>query len=172
MVSWASRVALVAKNLPANAGDIKGMGSIPGSERSPGGKQGTHSSLYTWRIPWTEEPGGLQSIGSQRVGHDWRDLAGTRAHGEQRDSLSLALCQEAEAILSAAESCHPWLIPDSNPAFQRGVRRLVLFFLLQPVACLYILLYLGWSLYLAGYRLSVCIYIYIYIYVPYIVPFV
>ena len=47
MVSWASHVALVAKNLPANAGDIKGMGSIPGSERSPGGKQGTHSSLYT-----------------------------------------------------------------------------------------------------------------------------
>ena len=34
----------------------------------------THSSVLTWRIPWTEEPGGLQSIGSQRVGHDWRDL--------------------------------------------------------------------------------------------------
>ena len=30
----------------------------------------THSSLLAWRIPWTEEPGGLQSIGSQRVGHD------------------------------------------------------------------------------------------------------
>ena len=31
----------------------------------------THSSILTWRIPWTEEPGGLQPIGSQRVGHDW-----------------------------------------------------------------------------------------------------
>ena len=31
----------------------------------------THSSILAWRIPWTEEPGGLQSIGSQRVGHDW-----------------------------------------------------------------------------------------------------
>ena len=31
----------------------------------------THSSILTWRIPWTEEPGGLQSMGSQRVGHDW-----------------------------------------------------------------------------------------------------
>ena len=31
---------------------------------------GTHSSILTWRIPWTEEPGGLQSIGSHRVGHD------------------------------------------------------------------------------------------------------
>ena len=30
----------------------------------------THSSISTWRIPWTEEPGGLQSTGSQRVGHD------------------------------------------------------------------------------------------------------
>ena len=30
-----------------------------------------HSSIPAWRIPWAEEPGGLQSIGSQRVGHDW-----------------------------------------------------------------------------------------------------
>ena len=34
-----------------------------------------HSSIVAWRIPWTEEPGGLQSIGSQRVRHDWSDLA-------------------------------------------------------------------------------------------------
>ena len=31
----------------------------------------THSSILAWRIPWKEEPGGLQSTGSQRVGHDW-----------------------------------------------------------------------------------------------------
>ena len=31
----------------------------------------THSSILAWKIPWTEEPGGLQSTGSQRVGHDW-----------------------------------------------------------------------------------------------------
>ena len=31
----------------------------------------THSSILAWRIPWVEEPGGLQSMGSQRVGHDW-----------------------------------------------------------------------------------------------------
>ena len=30
-----------------------------------------HSSILAWKIPWTEEPGGLQSMGSQRVGHDW-----------------------------------------------------------------------------------------------------
>ena len=34
----------------------------------------THASIFTWKIPWTEEPGGLQSMGSQRVRHDWRDL--------------------------------------------------------------------------------------------------
>ena len=34
-------------------------------------KMGTHSSILAWRIPWTEEPGGLQSMGSLRVGHDW-----------------------------------------------------------------------------------------------------
>ena len=34
----------------------------------------THSSTLAWKIPWTEEPGGLQSMGSQRVGHDWRDF--------------------------------------------------------------------------------------------------
>ena len=39
----------------------------------------THSSILAWRVPWTEEPGGLQSMGSQRVGHDWSDLAHT--HG-------------------------------------------------------------------------------------------
>ena len=37
----------------------------------------THSSILAWRIPWTEEHGGLQSIGSQRVGHDWSGLACT-----------------------------------------------------------------------------------------------
>ena len=36
----------------------------------------THSSVLAWRIPWTEEPGRLQSMGSQRVGHDGSNLAG------------------------------------------------------------------------------------------------
>ena len=55
------------KGSPYNAGD---MGSISGSGRSPGGGMATNSSILAWRIPWTEEPGGPQSIGSQRVGHD------------------------------------------------------------------------------------------------------
>ena len=43
---------------------------IPGLGRSPGGGHGNPPSTLAWRIPWTEEPGGLQSMGSQRVGHD------------------------------------------------------------------------------------------------------
>ena len=39
----------------------------------------THSSILAWRIPWAEEPDGLRSIGSQRVGHNWRDLAAAAA---------------------------------------------------------------------------------------------
>ena len=45
-------------------------GSIPGSRRSPGEGNGTRSSILAWRIPWTEEPGGLQYMWSQRVRYD------------------------------------------------------------------------------------------------------
>ena len=60
----------MVKNLTANAEDTGDVGSIPGSGRSPGGGYATHISILAWRIPWTEEPGGLQSMGLQRVGHD------------------------------------------------------------------------------------------------------
>ena len=48
---WASQVALVVKNLPGSAGDVKDLGSVPGLERSPGVGNGTHSSIFAWRIP-------------------------------------------------------------------------------------------------------------------------
>ena len=56
----------MVKNPPANAGD---GGSLPGSGR-PLEEMATQSSILAWEIPWTEEPGGLQSMGSQRVGHN------------------------------------------------------------------------------------------------------
>ena len=61
----------VVKNPPVNAGDTRDTGSIPGSEDPLEKGMTTHSSILAWRIPWTEEPGGLHSIGSRRVGHDW-----------------------------------------------------------------------------------------------------
>ena len=45
-------------------------GLIPGQEDPLETGMATHPSVLAWRIPWTEEPGGLQSMGSQRVGHD------------------------------------------------------------------------------------------------------
>ena len=61
-----------------NVGDL---GSIPG--------WGTHSSILAWKIPWTEEPGRLQSMGLQRVGHDWSDLAAAAATMWETRVLSL-----------------------------------------------------------------------------------
>ena len=58
-------ISLVVKKLPANAGDIRDAGSVPRSGRSPEEGMATHSSILAWRIPWTEEPGRLQSIASQ-----------------------------------------------------------------------------------------------------------
>ena len=65
-----SQVALVVKNPPAHAGDISDVGSIPGAGRSLDEDIGTHSSILAWRMPWTEGSKGLQSMGSQRAGHD------------------------------------------------------------------------------------------------------
>ena len=55
----------VVKNLPASAGDAGDVGLIPGSGRCPGEGNGKPSSTLAWRIPWTEEPGGLQTVGPQ-----------------------------------------------------------------------------------------------------------
>ena len=63
-------MVLVVKNPPAKAGDIREAGLIPGSGGSPEGGITTYSSILPWRIPQTEEPGGLQFMGSQRVGHN------------------------------------------------------------------------------------------------------
>ena len=60
----------VVKNPPANAGDARNIGLSPGSGGSPGVGNATHSGILAWKIPWTEEPGGLQSMGAQRVGHN------------------------------------------------------------------------------------------------------
>ena len=62
-----SQVTLVVKNLLANAGDLRDMGSIHGSGRSPGGGHGNPLQYYCLANPWTEEPGGLQFVGLQRV---------------------------------------------------------------------------------------------------------
>ena len=66
----AFQVTLVEKNSPANAGDTRDMGLSPGSGRSPGVGSSNHSSILACKIPWTEEPRGLQSMELQRVRHN------------------------------------------------------------------------------------------------------
>ena len=56
---WGFPGVAVVKNPPANAGDTRDAGLIPGSGRSPGEGNGNDSSILAWEIPWTEEPGGL-----------------------------------------------------------------------------------------------------------------
>ena len=64
---WASLVAQLVKTLPAMQETLV---QLLGWEDLLEKSVATHSSILAWRILWTEEPGGLQSLGSQRVGHD------------------------------------------------------------------------------------------------------
>ena len=61
------QVPLVGKGLPANAGDIRDMGSILGGEDALEQEMAAHSSNLAWKIPWAEKPGHLQSMRQQRV---------------------------------------------------------------------------------------------------------
>ena len=64
------QVVLVVKNPSASIGDSRGAGSIPGSGSLVQTEMATHSSILAWKMPWTEEPEGLQSMGWQRVRHE------------------------------------------------------------------------------------------------------
>ena len=86
---------LVVKNPPTSAGDMRDVGSIPGSERFPGGGHGNPLQyILAWRIPWAEEPGGLQSTGSHRVGHDRSDLVHVCTCGTMENPLNSTVTTE------------------------------------------------------------------------------
>ena len=67
---WASHVVLVVKNLPANKEVLEMWVRSLGQEDPLGEGMATDSSILSWRIPWTEEPGTLWPIGSKEVTHD------------------------------------------------------------------------------------------------------
>ena len=66
----ASQVVPVVKNLPANAVAVSDVGWILDQEDPLEEGMATHPSNLAWTIPWTKEPGGLQSMGSERVRYD------------------------------------------------------------------------------------------------------
>ena len=92
-----------SKESACNAGDL---GSIPGSGRSLEKGLSTYSSILAWGIPWTEEPGGLQSMGSQRVGQGWV----TNTHTGNQDPACL---REAKPV-SFNNGAHTLLGPCST----------------------------------------------------------
>ena len=68
LLAWASLVAQRVKRLPTMRETwVQSLGREDQLEK----EMATHSSIHAWKIPWTEEPGGLQPTGSQRVGRDW-----------------------------------------------------------------------------------------------------
>ena len=73
-----------------SACNARDLGLIPGSGRSPGEGLATHSSILAWRIPWTEEHDGLQSMGLQKVRHD----------GVTNTSLQLQLLLLSHSVVS------------------------------------------------------------------------
>ena len=84
----------------------------------------THSSTWAWKIPWTEDPGGLPSMGSHRVGHDWSDLAAAAAawfNSHQNQSFWVAFTHSLKTNFSyekekkrnpipivSSENCRYW----------------------------------------------------------------
>ena len=83
----------------------------------------THSSILAWRIPWTEEPGGLQSRGLQRVGHDWSNLARTHTHTHTCITYLLDHGKESACNVERRRRWHP--TPVLLPGKSHGRRSLV-----------------------------------------------
>ena len=89
----------------------------------------THSSIFAWRIPWTEEPGGLKSMGSQGIRHKWSDLARTHSPQESLEEAAAQVSHFREPHLYAVAIFHRWLgsqkvIWGSRLPFSKGYNHL------------------------------------------------
>ena len=87
MYIWAFQVALVLKNMCVSAKDIRDAGLIPWSGRSPGRGHGNALQYSCLENPKDREPGGLLPIESQRVRHDWSNLAHTQKYTHIKTEL-------------------------------------------------------------------------------------
>ena len=87
----------------------------------------THSSILAWEIPWTEEPGGLKSMGSQRVGHDLATEHGCTAslHKQEWQTLLDPFNQFTVPIPRLGSSLNPQRVPEGSGASLQGTRSYV-----------------------------------------------
>ena len=92
----ASLVAQILKNFACNVGWETQVKSLGWEDPLEKGSE-THSSILAWRIPWTEEPGGLQSMWSQRVSHNW--ATNTFTLKKHQCLFTLFLCQYQEEVM-------------------------------------------------------------------------
>ena len=117
-VHWASLVAQTLKNpLVMQETWVQSLGWKDLLEKG----MATHSSILAWRIPWTEEPGGLQSMGSQRVGHNLATFPFTfQVHLSEYKSLCerfLVICRKRSlfSFSVVSDSATPWTIARQVP---------------------------------------------------------
>ena len=108
---------LSGKESTCNAGDTH---SVPGSGRSPGGRNGNPLHFLAWEIPWTEEPGMLQPMGSQRVRHGWVTEYTHNGLYMTRDTALLSLCSPEWPQLPCltAATLFSSFLPPSKPRAQ------------------------------------------------------
>ena len=101
-------VGAVVKNPFANAGDV---GSIPELGRSPGEGNGNPLLYSCWEIPWTEEPGGLQSTGSDTIKHTQRQQSYKGPTGSCNWKWRGGSCPRLNTVLKTISFCQSALLP-------------------------------------------------------------
>ena len=112
----------VSKEFSCNAG---ASGSIPGSRRSLEEGMTTPSSILAWRIPWTEDPGRLQSMEQQRVRAQLMRLSTqTQNHHKYASFPSVCSVPEVTGAMSLQQQCHPQTSSVVNKAFSRSLSHL------------------------------------------------
>ena len=113
--STASLVAQMVKNLPAMLETwVQSLGWEDPMEKG----MATHSSILAWRIPWTEEPGGLQAMGSQRVRHNWGTFTSLHSPQETNTLISVRL----EILLSSSLCTFNFFLCPSHSPSLKGLK--------------------------------------------------
>ena len=113
LLFWASLVAQLVKNPPAMRQTwVRSLGWDDPLEEG----MATHASILAWKIPWTEEPSRLRSMGSQRVRHDWVTKHSTAQHKHSKGFLGGSDGKES------AHNAGDWgLIPGSEDTLEKGM---------------------------------------------------